>query len=999
MLNLQFINKLFNLTPEAKLKKFKPLVEKIESIGDSLKSKDNQYFATRIIELKTELSANITQNKLDTPSIQKELDKLLPEVFALVREASTRILNMRHYPVQLLGGIVLHQSKIAEMKTGEGKTLVATCPAVLNALTGKGVHVITVNDYLAERDSEWMGKLYKFLGLSVGLIKSGQNFSEKQEAYNADILYSTNNELGFDYLRDNMATSLDMQVRRDPFYAIIDEVDSVLIDEARTPLIISGNPEANKQEIYLVMNQLAMRLKKGLDKDDTEADYYLEEKNKSVVLTDTGIQNAEQVLGIDDLWDVKANLAHHLLQGIKAHEFFKKDQDYIVQINHEANTKEIVIVDEFTGRLMNGRRWSDGLHQAVEAKEAVNIQEESLTLASITFQNFFRLYPKLSGMTGTALTEEEEFQNIYNLPVLPIPANKKNQRQDLNDKVYKNQEQKYFAILEEIINIHKLGQPILVGTTNIDMSEMLSDMLSKPRASVNLLNIRSQRLIDLLQEAYADETVFLRELKKVLDRPLNIKYQKIQDLYTEYSTKVLDSKLQKSLLEASQTHELTGKEGNILCYLRTLAASALVIETIRSNIEHNVLNAKQHDKEASIIAQAGRKGAITIATNMAGRGTDIVLGGNIDFLVREKITSFKLDPNSLDYQAKYQELYTELKPAIEQEQKEVLEQGGLHIIGAERHESRRIDNQLRGRAGRQGDIGSTKFFLALDDQLMRIFGGDKISNAFNLIKTDDDIAIEAGLITRGIENAQKKVEGHNFEIRKRLLEYDDVSNIQREWVYKQRQQVLEGYDLRNTFTKMIREQIDHIVHLYLDPEKSPEVWYERVAPQINTEELTEEQIDEINNIDESKLPRQIDLLLMALSGEFTVLSDNPALTPEAFSEFSFDELVAHIQDELINEFNKQETELTTPVFEEALRYIFLKSIDEHWVEHLQALDALRDGIHLRGYGNKQPLIEYKREAFEMFEGQLFANIRKQAAQWIYHVEKQEVPSEKLTPVN
>ncbi|HEY9885720.1 MAG TPA: preprotein translocase subunit SecA, partial [Vampirovibrionales bacterium] len=773
---LKQLEKILGLGPERELKKIKPIADKIEEYAETLKQWPDNKLVERIAEFKEHLS-NPEWNYKQT---QKELDAALPEVFAIVREASTRVLGMRHYPVQLMGGIVLHRGDIAEMMTGEGKTLVATLPAVLNALTGKGVHIVTVNDYLAKRDAEFMGRLYKFLGLTVGLIVPNQGHEEKRAAYNSDILYTTNNELGFDYLRDNMADTKDEQVRKDFHFAIIDEVDSVLIDEARTPLIISGLPEASKQEIYLVMDKMAQRLKKGADKDDENGDYYVDEKARNVVLTDKGISNAELALKVDDLWSVESNLAHHLLQALKAKELFKRDSDYVVQQNPETKKKEIVIVDEFTGRLMNGRRWSDGLHQAVEAKEAVNIQEESMTLASVTFQNFFRLYPKLGGMTGTALTEAEEFKNIYNLNVIPIPTNKKNVRLDLNDRVYKNQKQKFYAITQEIITAYKKGQPVLVGTTSIEKSELLAEMLSKPRAAVELLQIRANRLTNFLENSSDDCQAFAKDLKKLLDRPLNIQLNDAIELIKKHQNDAGLSKKFKKSIEAvleivnDSGKAVSGGDEDLTCYLETLLQSCEMVEEIKKGIRHNVLNAKQHTKEAYIIAQAGRYKAITIATNMAGRGTDIVLGGNAEFLAIEELSKRKLQPNSLEYEAALNEEIARIKPQLKKEEKQVLEAGGLYVIGTERHESRRIDNQLRGRAARQGDPGTTLFYLALDDSLMRIFGGDRLTGAMDFLKAEEDLAIEAGLVSKGIENAQKKVESHNYEIRKRLLEYDDV---------------------------------------------------------------------------------------------------------------------------------------------------------------------------------------------------------------------------------
>ena len=704
---IQFLLKLMGDPNERKVKAIMPIIEHINALEPEFEKLSDDELRAKTQEFKEILKNRRTSDnpKADKILEKEALDKILPEAFATVREAGKRVLNMRHFDVQLIGGYFLHNGHIAEMRTGEGKTLVATLPAYLNALTGKGVHVITVNDYLAKRDSEWMGKIYKFLGLSVGVILSGgrsaDDFELKRQAYACDITYGTNNEFGFDYLRDNMAGSMDMLVQRPYNYAIIDEVDSILIDEARTPLIISGRVEKSA-DTYRMMAKVAPQLEKVRD-------YEVDEKNKNIILTEEGIDRAQEIIGCKDLFDLSDNYAHHLLQALKAKELFIRDTDYVVK------NGEVCIVDEFTGRLMEGRRWSDGLHQAIEAKEGVKIQDETQTLASITFQNLFRLYPKLSGMTGTAMTEEAEFGKIYNLEVTTIPTNKPDIRINYPDVIYKTEKQKYLSVVDDIIAQHKKGRPVLVGTISIEKSELLSKLLK--------------------------------------DR----------------------------------------------------------------NIPHNVLNAKHHAKEAYIIAQAGRKGAVTIATNMAGRGTDILLGGNAEYLAKEKLENEGITPEDANYEERKDQLLAETREQTEQEHKEVIRVGGLHVIGTERHESRRIDNQLRGRAARQGDPGSTRFFLSLEDNLMRIFGGEKIIQLMNALNVEEDMAIENPIITRQIQSAQKKVETYHFDIRKSVLEYDDVMNVQREKFYEQRRKVLSGKNLSEDIVYMIEREIDRLLSSYISP--------------------------------------------------------------------------------------------------------------------------------------------------------------------------------------
>ena len=709
---ISFLLKLLGDPNEKKVKSIMGIIDHINALEPQFEKLTDDELRAKTNEFKAILAKRPTSNDFKTDrKLEKEaLDKILPEAFATVREAGKRVLNMRHFDVQLIGGYFLHNGHIAEMRTGEGKTLVATLPAYLNALTGKGVHVITVNDYLAKRDSDWMGKIYKFLGLSVGVILSGgrsaEDFEAKKRAYACDITYGTNNEFGFDYLRDNMASNLEMLVQRPYNYAIIDEVDSILIDEARTPLIISGRLEKSA-ETYQLMAKIAPQLEKIKD-------YEVDEKNKNIILTEDGIDHAQELIGVSDLFDINTQYAHHLLQALKAKELFVKDTDYVIK------NGEIMIVDEFTGRLMEGRRWSDGLHQAIEAKEGVQIQDETQTLASITFQNLFRLYPKLSGMTGTAMTEEAEFGKIYNLEVTTIPTNKPDIRINYPDVIYKTERAKFDAVVQDIIKMHKIGRPVLVGTISIEKSEYVSYLLKQ------------------------------------------------------------------------------------------------------KGIPHHVLNAKHHEKEAYIIAQAGRVGAVTIATNMAGRGTDILLGGNAEFLAKEMLDNKGITPESDNYEEEKEKALAEARAITEQEHAKVVEVGGLHVIGTERHESRRIDNQLRGRAARQGDPGSTRFFLSLEDNLMRIFGGDKITALMNALNVEDDIAIENVLITRQIQSAQKKVETYHFDIRKSVLDYDDVMNIQREKFYAQRRKVLAGKNLSEDIYYMIEQEIDRLLRSYIAPELHPE---------------------------------------------------------------------------------------------------------------------------------------------------------------------------------
>lgn len=849
---LSFLLNMLGDPNEKKVKSIMGIIDHINALEPQFEKLTDEELRAKTDEFKEILAKRPTSSDFKTDrKLEKEaLDKILPEAFATVREAGKRVLNMRHFDVQLVGGYFLHNGHIAEMRTGEGKTLVATLPAYLNALTGKGVHVITVNDYLAKRDSEWMGKIYKFLGLSVGVILSGgrsaEDFESKKAAYDCDITYGTNNEFGFDYLRDNMAGSLEMLVQRPYNYAIIDEVDSILIDEARTPLIISGRLEKSA-ETYQLMAKVAPQLEKIKD-------YEVDEKNKNIILTEDGIDRAQEIIGVDDLFDINTQYAHHLLQALKAKELFVKDTDYVVR------NGEVMIVDEFTGRLMEGRRWSDGLHQAIEAKEGVKIQDETQTLASITFQNLFRLYPKLSGMTGTAMTEEAEFGKIYNLEVTTIPTNKPDIRINYSDVIYKNERAKYNAVVEDIIQMHEAGRPVLVGTISIEKSEYVSDLLKK------------------------------------------------------------------------------------------------------RGIPHHVLNAKHHEREAYIIAQAGRVGAVTIATNMAGRGTDILLGGNAEFLAKEMLDNSGITPESENYEAEKEAALAEARSITEAEHAKVVEAGGLHVIGTERHESRRIDNQLRGRAARQGDPGSTRFFLSLEDNLMRIFGGDKITALMNMMQVDENMAIENSLITRQIQSAQKKVETYHFDIRKSVLEYDDVMNIQREKFYAQRRKVLAGGNLSEDIYYMIEKEIDRLLRSYIAPDLHPE---EYIFEDLQT------------------MVKELHSIIPQLSG--IQVSDIQNLRFEAIYDKLKDFALQSYRDhetEVINFYNQvvaqydteavpQEAFSDNNVIRNLEKDILLRVVDNKWIDHLHNIDMLREGIGLRAYGQKDPLIEYKREAYDLFNKMMY----------------------------
>jgi preprotein translocase subunit SecA len=797
------ISKIVGTKNDRELKRVQPIVAKINALESQIKLLDDEQLKARTSEFKERLAAGAT------------LDDLLPEAFAVAREASKRVLGMRHFDVQLVGGIMLHEGKIAEMRTGEGKTLVATLPVYLNALEGRGVHVVTVNDYLARRDSQWMGEIYRFLGLSVGVIVHDLDDRERQEAYGCDVTYGTNNEFGFDYLRDNMKFDLANYVQRELNYSIVDEVDSILIDEARTPLIISG-PSEESTDLYYRVNEIIPRLKAG-------EDYTIEEKTKTAALSEEGNAKVERMLGVGNLYEPEnIEYVHHVNQALKAHAMYKRDVDYVVKDG------EVIIVDDFTGRLMPGRRWSDGLHQAVEAKEGVKIESENQTLATITFQNYFRMYNKLAGMTGTADTEAAEFAKIYNLDVIVIPPNMPMVRKDNPDSVYKTMREKYNAVADEVIECHKKGQPVLVGTISIEKSELVASLLKK------------------------------------------------------------------------------------------------------KGVPHSVLNAKYHEKEAEIVAQAGRLGQVTIATNMAGRGTDILLGGNSKMLARKELLSREIDPDEAEPQV-LEEAITKMKAVTDDEHKKVVEAGGLHIIGTERHESRRIDNQLRGRSGRQGDPGSSRFFLSLEDDLLRIFGSERIAGIMEKLGMEEGVPIEARMVSKAIENAQKKVEAHNFDIRKQLIEYDDVMNKQRTVIYEQRKQVLGSDDLKQDIIEIIEEYADQILPAFCEQDKHPEEW----------------DLHGLSDLVKKQFAVQLDDAALKAQPDLDSLREGLAMT-------------------LKGAYERKEKDLGPDFLRYLEKRVLLDMIDSLWKEHLLNMDHLKEGIGLRGYGQKDPLVEYKKEGFAMF---------------------------------
>src|SRR5215475_5439999 len=808
---------------DREVKKIQPLVQKINDLESRTASLSDDQLKAKTAEFKQRFENG------------ESLDDLLTDAFAVVRETGKRVLNMRHFDVQLIGGAVLHQGRIAEMKTGEGKTLVATLPAYLNAIEGKGVHVVTVNDYLARRDSEWMGRLYKFLGMTVGVIQHGLDDEQRRASYGSDITYGTNNEFGFDYLRDNMKFDVTHRVQRDFNYAIVDEVDSILIDEARTPLIISG-PSDESTDKYFRIDKIVPKLRRDID-------YQVDEKHRTVTLTEEGNVRTSNLIGVPDLFDEyspeNVEIIHHINQALKAHTLYKRDVEYVVKEG------EVIIVDEFTGRLMPGRRWSDGLHQAVEAKEGLRIQQENQTLATITFQNYFRMYKKLAGMTGTAETEATEFDKIYKLEVVVIPTNKPMRRIENSDVIYRTEREKFDAVVKEIKQCHEKGQPALVGTISIDRSEKLSTLLK------------------------------------------------------------------------------------------------------RTGIKHVVLNAKYHEKEAEIVAQAGRKGAVTIATNMAGRGTDILLGGNVEFLSRDLLRKREIDPLQATTE-QWNEAIAQVKPSVDKEHEEVVQLGGLHIIGTERHEARRIDNQLRGRSGRQGDPGSSRFYVSLEDDLMRIFAADRISGIMQRLGMEEGVPIESRFVSKQIENAQKRVEGQNFGYRKHVLEYDDVMNKQREAIYGLRRQLLEGEDQKDYLMGIADDILIELCGTHASENTHPDEW-------------------DLNGLQTAVL-RQFGFDFRAEGIDPTQLSSK------------------EIEERLIAKAHEKYDQKETIIGPAAMRYhermLMLQIVDAQWKDHLLAMDHLKEGIGLRGYGQRDPLVEYKKESYELFEG-LMARIEEDTLRFLF----------------
>ncbi|CAN5519755.1 preprotein translocase subunit SecA [soil metagenome] len=963
-----FLKHLFGDTNEKRVQHLQPYVDKANTFDAAIQKLTDEELQGKTAEFKAKIAAaleGVEDVKLipdETPKMPGQmrtkkdivlahvLEEILPEAFAVCREAGKRVLGMRHFDVQIMGGAALHFNKIAEMRTGEGKTLVATLPTYLNALAGRGVHVVTVNDYLARRDSKWMGRLYNFLGLTTGLVYSHQPDHEKYQAYRADITYGTNHEFGFDYLRDNMRKSLDELVQRPYYFAIVDEVDNILIDEARTPLIISGFPRDSHTDLYVRMSQLAPLLERGKDKDDEECDYWVDEKQRNVLLTEQGIINAEKMLDVADLFDMHHNYSHHLVQALRAKELYRIDTEYVIHPDEEGKP-EICIVDEFTGRMMQGRRWSDGLHQAIEAKERVRIQEETMTYASITYQNLFRLYPKLAGMTGTAMTEAPEFSKIYNLDVVAVPTNRANQRIDYPDIIYKNERMKYIAVVEEIVDMHQLGRPVLVGTVSIEKSELIDELLSKPQ-KMNEYLIWKIKNIDTHMKARNLSGESIDGLRKIFERPGQIDIEKLKEV-------------------VSKAESDFPKEEELAERLFSMLRTAKVVAAIRKGIEHHVLNAKQHAKEAIIVAQAGRKGAVVVATNMAGRGTDILLGGNAEYLAKEKLLKefpdteeLHNDPEKLAlYLAKVKELTPAMKEQTDKEHDEVIAVGGLHIIGTERHEARRIDNQLRGRAGRQGDPGTTRFFLSLEDQLMRIFGGAAISRLMDMIKADEDMPIESGMVSKSIENAQKKVEAHHFDTRKHVLQYDDVLNTQREVIYRERRRILEKADLKVGMHDMLREHLDLILEAQIDPDSSSDLWDDDQLPEV------------LRNL-------AVDIPMLA-----EVKSDD-------LKGLAYEDLRQRLWEDVELAYKVREEHIGTEDMREFERQVLLHNIDSKWVDYLHNIDLLREGIQLRQYGQKDPLQEYKREAFNMFN-QLLRSIQAESIQQIFRAQPQSVDVDDL----
>ena len=961
------LQKIIGTYHERECKRLWPKVEQINRLEPEIQKLSDAQLGAKTDELRARLKAALAPHTFLTPASpewyernhderlelrkqrraiqQKALDAILPEAFAVVREAAHRTLNMRHFDVQLLGGMVLHEGKIAEMATGEGKTLVATLAAYLNALMGRGVHIVTVNDYLARRDARWMGPIYHSLGLSIGVIQGvdpierrggeeslsfmydpawmqgGERFIhlrpvQRQEAYAADITYGQNNEFGFDYLRDNMRFRKEDLTQGEYHYAIVDEVDSILVDEARTPLIISG-PAEESTELYYRLDKLVDKLAKG-------ADYEVDEKEHAVSLTEEGIKHCEELLSIENLYDeMNMRVIHHIHQALRAHELYQRDVEYMIKDG------EIIIVDEFTGRLMPGRRWSDGLHQAIEAKEGVKIRQENQTLASVTFQNYFRMYEKLAGMTGTASTEAQEFSTIYSLDVVAIPTNRPLGRTNFPDTVYKTEEEKFSAVVQEVVQLHRAGQPVLIGTISIEKSERLSRMFKEPGPIIKRLGTVAQWALDELKKETLDEALH-KKLEQLLTRPAMLIEAQAKELLEQ-----LKSQTPKSIL---------------IYRLEEIVRLVQTAATIKAGLPHNVLNAKYHEHEARIVAQAGRKGAVTIATNMAGRGTDILLGGNPQALAADEIREEEAKRQAPLDEAQQKTIIARYATSYAKEHDEVVAVGGLHVLGTERHEARRIDNQLRGRSGRQGDPGSSRFYLSLADDLMRIFGSDRIAKLMELpwFKWEEGLPIEHGMVSKAIETAQRRVEGHNFDIRKQLLEYDNTMNRQREVIYEQRHRILEGIDLQGLIHDIIGEVVDSLVDAFAAKELRPDAW-------------------------------DLAGLREAVNRQFGIALTENALTGtrEALADWLIEILK--------QAYEAKRAAIGPEVMPQMERMVLLSIMDAKWKDHLYMMDALREGIHLRAYGQRDPVVEYQREAYGMFQD-MIASIKADSLTMLLRVQ-------------
>ena len=960
------LQKIIGTHHERERRRLWPTVERISRLEPQMQALSDAQLRAKTDEFRARLRNELSSHQFLTPAHpawyelnhderaerrkqqravqQRALDAVLPEAFAVVREAARRTVNMRHFDVQLLGGMVLHEGKIAEMATGEGKTLVATLSAYLNALTGRGVHIVTVNDYLARRDARWMGPIYHALGLSIGVIQgvdpaearreeslsflydptwtqTAERFVHlkpvnRQDAYAADIVYGQNNEFGFDYLRDNMRFRKEDLCQREFHYAIVDEVDSILVDEARTPLIISG-PAEESTELYYRLDKLVAKLEQG-------SAYEVDEKDHAVSLTEEGIKRCEELLGIENLYDeMNMRVIHHIHQALRAHELYRRDVDYMVKDG------EIIIVDEFTGRLMPGRRWSDGLHQAIEAKEGVRIRQENQTLASVTFQNYFRMYEKLAGMTGTAVTEAQEFSEIYKLDVLTTPTNRSLIRTNYPDVVYKTEQEKFLAIVQEIVELHRAGQPVLIGTISIEKSERLSQMLREPGLLLKRLSTVAQWAVEELKRESLSEELRGR-LEHSLSRPATVTEQEASDLLSH-----LKSAAPKSIM--------VYRVEEMVRLIQTIAA-------IRTGLPHNVLNAKYHEHEARIVAQAGRKGAVTIATNMAGRGTDILLGGNPQALAQDEIRDEETKRQAPLDDTERQTIMGRFKTLCDEEHEQVVAVGGLHVLGTERHEARRIDNQLRGRSGRQGDPGSSRFYLSLEDDLMRIFGSDRLAKLmeFKWFKWEEGLPIEHPMVSKSIETAQRRVEGHNFDIRKQLLEYDNTMNRQREVIYDQRRRILEGVDLAGLVRDIIGEVAEDLLETFASKALRPDAW-------------------DVAGLRETA-SRQFGIGL----AEDALRGDREQMSGRVIETFAA-------------AYEAKRTAVGPEVMAQLERTVLLSVMDAKWKDHLYMMDSLREGIGLRAYGQRDPIVEYQREAYGMFQD-MIASIKLESLMMLLRVQ-------------